>query len=61
MTEEDVTNSEEPRGREAEVLKARRDSLEALRARGVEPFALTFEPDAHAAELHAEFASIADG
>src|SRR5918997_4442670 len=42
-------------GREAEVLSARRESLERLRAAGTEPFALRFEQDAHAAELHAEF------
>jgi lysyl-tRNA synthetase class 2 len=41
--------------REAEVLRARRESLERLRAAGVEPFALNFRPDAHAADLHAEF------
>ena len=42
-------------GREVEILHARRESLERLRAAGTEPFALRFEPDAHAAELHAEF------
>ena len=41
--------------REAEVLAARRQSLERLRAAGVAPFALRFEPDSHAAELHSEF------
>jgi lysyl-tRNA synthetase, class II len=41
--------------REAEVLRARRASLERLRAAGVEPFALTFEPDSRSADLHAEF------
>ena len=43
--------AEDAGGREREVLKARRESLERLRARGVEPFALTFDPTAHAAEL----------
>ncbi len=47
--------SPESSSREAEVLKARRDSLDRLRAAGVEPFALRFEPDALAADLHAEF------
>jgi lysyl-tRNA synthetase class 2 len=47
--------SHEPLSREAEVLRARRESLERLRAGGHEPFALRFEPDAQAAELHAEF------
>jgi len=42
-------------GREAEILRARRASLERLRALGVPPFALRFEPDAHAADLVAEF------
>ena len=31
-------------GRLEEVLRARRESLERLRARGVEPFALHFQP-----------------
>jgi lysyl-tRNA synthetase, class II len=55
--------SDEPRdaadedegGREAEILRARRDSMDRLTAAGVPPFALRFEPDAHAADLHAEF------
>ena len=42
-------------GREAEILRARRESLDRLRTAGIEPFALRFEPDAHAADLHAEF------
>src|SRR4051794_14974882 len=42
-------------GREAEILRARRDSLLRLRDAGIEPFALRFDPDAHAAELAAEF------
>ncbi|MEP6973714.1 MAG: lysine--tRNA ligase [Actinomycetota bacterium] len=41
--------------REAEVLRARRESLERLLEGGVEPFALMFDVDAHAAELLAEF------
>jgi len=44
--------------REREVLRARRESLERLRAGGVEPFALSFDPDAHAAELHERFGSL---
>ena len=51
--------TEEPRGREAEVLKARRESLEHLRAKDIEPFALSFEKDADAAELHARFGEMA--
>ncbi|MBA3690452.1 MAG: lysine--tRNA ligase [Actinobacteria bacterium] len=42
-------------GREAEILRGRRDSLERLRAAAVAPFAIRFEPDAHAADLLAEF------
>ena len=42
---------EDLRGREREVLKARRHSLERLRASGVEPFALRFEPDVTTAEI----------
>jgi lysyl-tRNA synthetase class 2 len=37
--------------REREVLKGRRDSLERLRAKGIEPFAWGFDPDAHAADI----------
>jgi lysyl-tRNA synthetase class 2 len=51
--------TEDPGGREREVLKARRESLERLRASGVEPFAFGFDPDAHAAELHERFADLA--
>jgi lysyl-tRNA synthetase class 2 len=46
---------EDESGREAEILRARRDSMDRLAAAGVPPFALRFEPDAHAADLHAEF------
>ncbi len=46
--------SHEGLSREAEVLRARRESLERLRQAGIEPFALTFEVDTHAADLHAE-------
>ena len=42
-------------GREAEILRARRDSLERLRAAGIDPFALRYTPDAHAADLVADF------
>jgi lysyl-tRNA synthetase, class II len=47
--------SHEPLSREAEVLRARRESLERLRSAGHEPFALGFAPDAEAADLQAEF------
>ncbi len=41
--------------REDEVLRARRESLERLRANGVEPFAVEFAQDTHAADIHSEF------
>ena len=41
--------------REDEVLRARRESLERLRAGGVEPFAIEFHQDTHAADIHTEF------
>src|SRR5438105_4248666 len=50
--------ADEPRGRLAEVLRARRAALNDLRARGVEPFALRFDKDADAADLHRRFAGM---
>ena len=41
--------------REAEVLRARRESMERLREAGIDPFALMFGVDTHAADLLAEF------
>jgi lysyl-tRNA synthetase class 2 len=38
-----------------EVLRARRESLQRLRANGIEPFALRFDKDANAAGIHAAF------
>ncbi|MEA2556289.1 MAG: lysyl-tRNA synthetase, class [Actinomycetota bacterium] len=38
-----------------EVLRARRESLQRLRESGVEPFAIEFAQDTHAADIHAEF------
>src|SRR2546423_856714 len=48
--------SEGPRG--DQVLAARRESLERLRGRGVEPFALRFDKDADAADVRREFDGI---
>ena len=45
-------------GREREVLQARRDSLERLRAGGIEPFAWGFDPDAHAADVRERHADL---
>jgi lysyl-tRNA synthetase class 2 len=50
--------SDEPAGRERDVLESRRESLERLRARGVEPFALSYEPTATAKELHERHAAL---
>jgi lysyl-tRNA synthetase class 2 len=41
--------------REAEVLRARRESLERLRDAGIEPFAISYDVNTHAADLLAEF------
>jgi lysyl-tRNA synthetase class 2 len=41
--------------REAEVLRARRESMERLREAGIEPFAISFHVDTHASDLLAEF------
>ena len=49
----------EPRGRLEEALRARHDALESLRAHGVEPFALGYEPSAHATDLHDRYADLA--
>ena len=51
----------EDRGREAEILAARRASLERLRAKGIEPFALRFDQTDLAADLHAAHADLAAG
>jgi lysyl-tRNA synthetase, class II len=51
----------EERGREAEILAARRASLERLREAGVEPFALGFDQTDLAADLHAAHADLAAG
>jgi lysyl-tRNA synthetase class 2 len=52
---------EETQGREADVLRARRESLEHLRSRGIEAFALGFAPTAIAADLHERHAGLGPG
>jgi lysyl-tRNA synthetase class 2 len=47
--------------REREVLKARRESLERLRAAGVEPFAFGFEPTRTAAEVRERHGGLGPG
>jgi lysyl-tRNA synthetase, class II len=44
-----------------DVLSARREKLERLRARGIEPFALRFERDATAADVRERFGSLGPG
>ena len=53
--------TEEARGRLAEVLRARRESLKRLRDKGIEPFALRFTKGADAAELRRDFERLAPG
>jgi lysyl-tRNA synthetase class 2 len=51
--------SETPEAERPEhVLAVRRQKLERLRARGVQPFALRFDRDAMAAELHEKFGDL---
>jgi lysyl-tRNA synthetase class 2 len=47
--------------REQSVLRARRESLERLRSKGVEPFAFGFDQDAHAADLRERYAGLGKG
>ena len=49
--DQDPMSAGDARGREREVLLARRQSLERLRAKGIEPYAWGFDPDAHAADV----------
>jgi lysyl-tRNA synthetase, class II len=58
-----LEGQEEPeaRGRLEEVLQARREALKRLRDNGIEPFALRFDKDADAAELHARYGEMAAG
>ena len=44
-----------------DVLAARREKLERLRARGIEPFALRFDRDAVAADLHRAYEALGAG
>ena len=52
---------EEGSGRLHEALAARRQKLERLRARGLEPFALRFEPDSSSAAVRESFGDIEPG
>jgi lysyl-tRNA synthetase class 2 len=53
--------SEERPSAAEDVLVARREKLERLRARGIEPFALRFDRDATAASLREQFADLPPG
>jgi len=48
-------------GRLEQALGARRESLKRLRDSGIEPFALSFEPTAHALTLHEQFDGLTPG
>jgi lysyl-tRNA synthetase class 2 len=52
---------EDGSGRLHEALAARRQKLERLRGRGLEPFALRFEPDSSSAAVRESFADIEPG
>jgi len=58
---ETLQDEVEPHGRLQEVLSARRQKLERLRAKGVQPFALSFTKTAEAAGLHARFDVLGPG
>ena len=59
MSDDGGRTGDDASGREREVLTARRESLERLRASGVEPFALTFGVTATAAEIRTRHAELA--
>ena len=67
MSDEGAASAGQPEGDEqgggrlAEVLAARRDKLERLRARGIEPFALRFDPDTSLEQIRREFHGIEPG
>jgi lysyl-tRNA synthetase, class II len=52
---------EDTGSRGEQVVAARRESLERLRAKGIEPFALRFDKDADVAEIHEKFDGIEPG
>lgn len=60
-SDEQEPSPEEARGRLAQAVEARREKVERLRERGVEPFAVSYEPTAHAAELHQRFGDLDAG
>jgi lysyl-tRNA synthetase class 2 len=54
-------SDEEARGRLGEVLRARREALKRLREKDIEPYALSFDKDSNAADLHRSFAQLEPG
>ena len=61
MTDPPAEIDQESQGRLEAVLQARRDALERLRDKGIEPFALRFDKDTDAAQLHERFGGLAAG
>ncbi|HEX8099761.1 MAG TPA: lysine--tRNA ligase [Actinomycetota bacterium] len=53
--------SDEPHGRLAESLAARREKVERLRGQGIEPFALSFDPDASLGEIRKQYDGLEPG
>ncbi len=53
--------TEEPRGRLAESIAARRHKVERLRQRGIEPFALKWNPDARLDEIRKQYEGLEPG
>ena len=58
VAEDGAAETEAESGRLAEALAARRDKVDRLRARGVEPFALGFDPTTTLAEIRDEFGAL---
>ena len=57
----DAGAPETPEERPEDVLAVRRQKLERLRERGIEPFARRYEPDARAADLQERFLDLEAG
>ncbi|MDP8955895.1 MAG: lysine--tRNA ligase, partial [Actinomycetota bacterium] len=53
--------TEEPRGRLAESIAARRQKVERLRQQGIEPFALKWNPDARLDEIRKQYEGLEPG
>ena len=53
--------SEEPRGRLAESIAARRQKVERLRQQGIEPFSLKWNPDARLYDVRKQYGALEPG